>query len=88
MRQVIKTDKKRDIGYTLQGLAPDKNSMIESHVVPSTAADVVYNDISEIGSVGNKVCDTFDAIQVSQYLHYAGVDARNAVNPSGEELAK
>lgn len=61
-------DPKRDVGRVILGLAADINEMIETHSIPSTAAEVVYNDIDDIEDVGNRVDDVFDGIMLSRSL--------------------
>lgn len=55
-----------DIGLVIVGLNVDINDMIETHSIPATAADVVYNDISDIEDVGNRIDDTFDGIMIAR----------------------
>lgn len=55
-----------DIGLVIVGLNVDINDMIETHSIPATAADVVYNDISDIEEVGSRVDDTFDGIMIAR----------------------
>lgn len=84
MRQKCKFDKKRDVGTVIEGLSPDKNAMIESHTIPATMSDVVYNELSDINYVGSKVDDDFDAIQINRYLHDISTEERNDIAPSSE----
>ena len=44
-----------DLGTVIVGLNVDINNMIESHSIPATAADVVYNDIDNIEDVGERI---------------------------------
>lgn len=84
MRQKCKYNKKRDVGTVLEGLCPDKNAMIESHTIPATMSDVVYNELSNIEHVGSRIDDDFDAIQVSRYLHDLSTQERQDVAPTSE----
>lgn len=61
-----KFDPKRDVGLVIVGLNVDINNMIETHSIPSTASDVVYNDISDIDEVGSRIDDTFDGIMIAR----------------------
>ena len=55
-----------DVGLVIVGLNVDINDMIETHSIPATAADVVYNDISDIEDVGSRIDDTFDGIMIAR----------------------
>lgn len=55
-----------DLGTVIVGLNVDINNMIESHSIPATAADVVYNDIDNIEDVGERIDDTFDGIMIAR----------------------
>lgn len=55
-----------DLGTVIVGLNVDINNMIESHSIPSTAADVTYNDIDNIEDVGARIDDTFDGIMIAR----------------------
>lgn len=57
-----------DVGRVILGLAADINEMIESHSIPATSEDVVYNDIDDIDDVGTRVDDIFDGIMLSRSL--------------------
>lgn len=59
-------DPKRDVGLVIVGLNVDINNMIETHSIPSTASEVVYNDISDIDEVGSRIDDTFDGIMIAR----------------------
>lgn len=61
-----KFDPKKDVGLVIVGLSVDINNMIETHSIPATSADVVYNDISEIEDVGSRIDDTFDGIMIAR----------------------
>lgn len=56
----------RDLGTVIVGLNVDINDMIETHSIPATAADVVYNDIDNIEDVGERIDDTFDGIMIAR----------------------
>ena len=84
MKQKCKFNNKKDLGTVIEGLCPDKNAMIESHVIPASMSDVVYNELSDIQTVGNRVDDDFDAIQVNRYLHDISTEERNDIAPSSE----
>ena len=55
-----------DLGTVIVGLNVDINDMIETHSIPATAADVVYNDIEDIDDVGERIDDTFDGIMIAR----------------------
>ena len=61
-----KFNPERDLGTVIVGLNVDINDMIETHSIPSTAADVVYNDIENIEDVGERIDDTFDGIMIAR----------------------
>ncbi len=71
MKQECKYCASRDVGKVIKGLAPDLNKIIETHQIPSTDADVVYNNIHELDEVGIRVNDDFDAIMLSRALRSA-----------------
>lgn len=56
----------RDLGTVIVGLNVDINDMIETHSIPATASDVVYNDIDNIEEVGERIDDTFDGIMIAR----------------------
>lgn len=55
-----------DLGTVIVGLDVDINNMIETHSIPATASDVVYNDIDKIEDVGERIDDTFDGIMIAR----------------------
>ena len=55
-----------DMGLVIVGLNVDINNMIETHSIPASSAEVVYNDITEIDDVGSRVDDTFDGIMIAR----------------------
>lgn len=59
-------DPSKDVGLVIVGLNVDINNMIETHSIPSTASEVVYNDISDITEVGSRIDDTFDGIMIAR----------------------
>lgn len=61
-----KFDPNKDLGTVIVGLNVDINDMIETHSIPATAADVVYNDIDNIEDVGECIDDTFDGIMIAR----------------------
>lgn len=61
-----KFDPNIDLGTVIVGLNVDINNMIETHSIPATAADVVYNDIDNIEDVGERIDDTFDGIMIAR----------------------
>lgn len=61
-----KFDPQKDVGLVIVGLNVDINNMIETHSIPSTASEVVYNDISDIDEVGSRIDDTFDGIMIAR----------------------
>ena len=61
-----KFDPSKDLGTVIVGLNVDINDMIETHSIPATAADVVYNDIEDIEDVGERIDDTFDGIMIAR----------------------
>lgn len=61
-----KFDPSKDVGLVIVGLNVDINNMIETHSIPSTASEVVYNDISDISEVGSRIDDTFDGIMIAR----------------------
>lgn len=75
-----------DRGPVIVGLAPDINNMIETHQIPDTASEVVYNQIQDIKDVGCAINDTFDAIILSRQLKgitkVAGISANGGTGSS------
>lgn len=59
-------DPSKDVGLVIVGLNVDINNMIETHSIPSTASEVVYNDISDITEVGSRIDDAFDGIMIAR----------------------
>lgn len=78
----------RDLGTVIVGLNVDINNMIETHSIPATAADVVYNDIDNIDDVGERIDDTFDGIMIARQFEQSlpspnsGTGASQGVAPS------
>ena len=81
MIQNCKFDLSRDIGQTLQGLAPDINRMLETHVVPSGTEEVVYNQLTELEQIGVRINDDFDLLMIARGLKQLGDNA--SLNPNG-----
>lgn len=77
-----------DLGTVIVGLNVDINNMIESHSIPATAADVVYNDIDNIDEVGERIDDTFDGIMIARQFEQSlpspnsGTGASQGVAPT------
>lgn len=83
MKQICKFDKSRDVGRVIEGLAPDINSMLKTHVVPSSASDVVYNQIEELKDIGVRINDDFDALMIARGLRKLGESNLNPNNGTG-----
>lgn len=77
-----------DLGTVIVGLNVDINNMIETHSIPATAADVVYNDIDNIEEVGERIDDTFDGIMIARQFEQSlpspnsGTGSSQGVAPS------
>lgn len=77
-----------DLGTVIVGLNVDINDMIETHSIPATAADVVYNDIDNIEDVGERIDDTFDGIMIARKFEQelpspnSGTGSSQSVAPS------
>lgn len=77
-----------DLGTVIVGLSVDINNMIETHSIPATASDVVYNDIDNIEEVGERIDDTFDGIMIARAFESnlpspnSGTGASQGVAPS------
>lgn len=61
-------DKKKDVGKTFQGLAPDINRLIETHQVVDSSSEVVYNGIEDLKSCGVLVDDVFEALLMQRSI--------------------
>lgn len=85
MRQICKTDTKRDIGKVIPGLFPDIDELIDNHKISDTSSQVVYNNLSEIESVGFRINDDFDAVVLSRAFKagLAGSSGHGSSQPSG-----
>lgn len=83
-----KFDPNLDLGTVIVGLNVDINDMIETHSIPATAADVVYNDIDKIEEVGERIDDTFDGIMIARQFEQSlpspnsGTGSSQGVAPS------
>lgn len=75
-----------DIGLVIVGLNVDINDMIETHSIPSTAADVVYNDIFDIEDVGSRIDDTFDGIMIARAFQ-SSIPSPNAGTGASQGVA-
>lgn len=86
MIQVCKFDKKRDRGKVIKGLAPDIQAMIDSHNIPSTSSDVVYNQIEDVKGVGVRINDEFEGIMLSRMLNagIAGLESNGGTGSSNQ----
>lgn len=77
-----------DLGTVIVGLDVDINNMIETHSIPGTASDVVYNDIDNIEDVGERIDDTFDGIMIARQFEQSlpspnsGTGSSQGVAPS------
>lgn len=86
MIQKCKFDKTKDVGKVIKGLAPDIQSMIDSHNIPMTSADVIYNQIDDIKAVGCRINDEFEAIMLSRKLHAAAGLSNNGGTASSNQI--
>lgn len=68
MQCICNFDKKRDLGVVIPGLFPDIEDLITNGKISDTVADVVYNHLEEIGDVGFRINDDFEAIMLSRVL--------------------
>lgn len=85
MVTICEFNKEKDLGKVIKGLAPDIQAMIDSHNIPTTTADVVYNQIEDIKSVGFRINDEFEAIMLSRKLHAsAGIENNGGTASSGQ----
>lgn len=66
-------DKNLDLGKVIPDLYTDIEDLIVNHKISDTTANVVYNELSDIKSIGVRVNDDFDAIVISRALHSAGL---------------
>lgn len=82
MKQNCKLNKQRDLGPVITGLAPDIQKMIDSHTIPTTSAQVVYNQIEDIKQVGFRINDDFDAIMAQRALQ-KGMNGLNTNKGTG-----
>ena len=88
MIEINKFDPKLDLGTVIVGLNVDINNMIETHSIPATAADVVFNDIDNIEDVGERIDDTFDGIMIARQFEQSlpspnsGTGSSQGVAPS------
>ena len=81
MLQICRFSVARDVGQTIEGLAPDINAMIKTHLIPNAASDVVYNQLVELEQIGVRVNDDFDLLMVMRGLKQLG--EKGAVSPNG-----
>lgn len=75
-----------DIGLVIVGLNVDINDMIETHSIPATAAEVVYNNITDIDDVGSRIDDTFDGIMIARAFN-SSIPSPNAGTGSSQGVA-
>lgn len=75
-----------DLGTVIVGLDVDINNMIETHSIPATAADVVYNDIDNIEEVGERIDDTFDGIMIARQFEQS-IPSPNSGTGSSQGVA-
>lgn len=80
--QKCEFNKSRDWGPTIQGLGRDVQKMIDTGTVESNGAEIIYNQIEEIEGVGAKICDDFDMLVISRYLHEAGITPNKGTGSS------
>lgn len=79
-------DPSKDVGLVIVGLNVDINNMIETHSIPSTASEVVYNDISDISEVGSRIDDTFDGIMIARAFQ-SSIPSPNSGTGSSQGVA-
>ncbi len=79
-------DPSKDVGLVIVGLNVDINNMIETHSIPATASDVVYNDISDIEDVGSRIDDTFDGIMIARAFQ-SSIPSPNSGTGSSQGVA-
>lgn len=68
MQCICTFDKNRDLGIVIPGLFPDIEDLITNGKITDTVADVVCNGLEEIGDVGFRINDDFEAIMLSRAL--------------------
>lgn len=73
MKTICQFDKKKDLGLVIKGLAVDINKMLDTGVIQDSSAQVVYNEIQDIQSVGIRINDDFDAIMLARALKASGL---------------
>lgn len=67
MRYSPKSSPTKDIGKTIQGLGVNLVEITKNKKVPAGgAANVVYNQLSELSQVGYKVADDFDLMMIAK----------------------
>lgn len=81
MRTKTFFDKERDMGKVIPDLYTDVEDLIVNHKISDTTAQVVYNELSDIKSVGIRVNDDFDAIVISRALR-SGINANQGTGSS------
>lgn len=85
MVQECKFNKLTDVGKVIKGLAPDIQSMIDSHNIPMAVSDVVYNQIEDVKAVGCRINDEFEAIMLSRKLQAsAGLEGNGGTASSNQ----
>lgn len=83
MKCITKFNKDIDLGKVIEGLAPDLQNMIDTHNIPAVSAEVVYNQIEDVKSVGCRINDEFEAIMLSRKLHASmGMEANGGTASS------
>ncbi|UPW36480.1 hypothetical protein [Sigmofec virus UA08Rod_4577] len=66
MKHRSNPDNPANRGRVIPNLGVDINKLIETNTVPDTHAEVIYNELSEIESVGIRVNDNFKAMALTQ----------------------
>lgn len=84
MKQECPFCKTRDVGKTIQGLAPDINEMIATHTIPESSSEVVYNQLEELADVGVRISDDFDMLMIMRGLDSLKGKGVNLVNGSSQ----
>ena len=82
MKKVFKFNPDRDKGVVILGLAPDITKLITDHVIPDTSAEVVYNQLEDVKSVGCRINDDFDAIMLARKLKASGLAPNSGMGSS------
>lgn len=78
MIQNIEFNPLKDKNEVIPGLAPVIQEILDTGVVPISAVNPIYNEIDDIDSIGERVEDSFQAMDALANIEMSNTDSANS----------